>query len=77
MTMLSTTTVKKIGRFFQNFVAFSEYLNFKSKDKRNYDPVTIMRAEKMVFCYQNCSEPTVRKNCSSDRENLLKFKAEG
>ena len=28
----------------------------------------------MVFCYQNCS---VRKNCSSDREKLLKFKAEG
>ena len=31
----------------------------------------------MVFCYQNCSEPTVRKNCSSDREKLLKFEAEG
>ena len=32
---------------------------------------------KMVFCYQNCSWPTVRKNCSSDREKLLKFDAEG
>ena len=31
----------------------------------------------MVFCYQNCSDSTVRKNCSSDREKLLKFKAEG
>ena len=33
----------------------------------------------MVFCYQNCSDlrPTVRKNCSSDREKLVKFKAEG
>ena len=31
----------------------------------------------MVFCYQNCSDPTVRKNCSSDREKLLKFEAEG
>ena len=30
----------------------------------------------MVFCYQNC-EKTVRKNCSSDREKLLKFVAEG
>ena len=30
----------------------------------------------MLFCYQNCSD-TVRKNCSSDQENLLKFKAEG
>ena len=32
----------------------------------------------MVFCYQNCSDlPTVRKNCSSDGEKLLKFEAEG
>ena len=32
----------------------------------------------MVFCYQNCSDlHTVRKNCSSDPEKLLKFKAEG
>ena len=32
----------------------------------------------MVFCYQNCSDlSTVRKNCSSDREKILKFEAEG
>ena len=32
----------------------------------------------MVFCYQNCSDLlTVRKKCSSDREKLLKFEAEG
>ena len=32
----------------------------------------------MVFCYQNCSDlGTMRKNCSSDREKLLKFEAEG
>ena len=32
----------------------------------------------MVFCYQNCSDLcTVRKHCSSDREKLLKFQAEG
>ena len=32
----------------------------------------------MVFCYQNCSDlATLRKKCSSDREKLLKFKAEG
>ena len=24
----------------------------------------------MVFCYQNCSHLTVRKNCSRDREML-------
>ena len=31
-----------------------------------------------IFCYQNCSDlSTVRKNCSSDREELLKFEAEG
>ena len=29
----------------------------------------------MVFCFQNCSD--VRKNCSSDREKLFKFEAEG
>ena len=29
----------------------------------------------MVFCYQNFC--TVRKNCSSDREKLWKFEAEG
>ena len=31
----------------------------------------------MVFCYQNCSEPIVRKNCSSERAKVLKFEAEG
>ena len=36
------------------------------------------RASKMVFCCQNYSYlPTVRKNCSSDRENILKFETEG
>ena len=28
---------------------------------------------KMAFCFQNCS---ARKNCSTDQEKLLKFKAE-
>ena len=28
----------------------------------------------MLFCYQNCFE---KKKCSSDREKLLKFVAEG
>ena len=32
---------------------------------------------KMVFCYQNCSDLLWKKNCSSDREKLLKFQAEG
>ena len=31
----------------------------------------------MVFCYQNCSDLTVRKNCSSDPEKPLKFETEG
>ena len=31
----------------------------------------------MVFCYQNCSDLLWEKNCSSDREKLLKFEAEG
>ena len=31
----------------------------------------------MVFCYQNCSDPIEKKNCSSDREKLLKLEGEG
>jgi hypothetical protein len=31
----------------------------------------------MVFCYQNCSDLLWEKNWSSDRENILKFEAEG
>ena len=31
----------------------------------------------MVFCYQNCSDVLWEKKCSSDREKLLKFQAEG
>ena len=31
----------------------------------------------MVFCYQNCSDLLPEKNCSSDREKLLKLEAEG
>ena len=31
----------------------------------------------MVFCYQNCSDLLWEKNCTSDREKLLKFEAEG
>ena len=30
----------------------------------------------MVFCYQNCSDLLREKECSSEREKLLKFKAE-
>ena len=32
---------------------------------------------RIVFCFKNCSVHTVRKNCYSDLENRLKFKAEG
>ena len=31
----------------------------------------------MVFCYQNCSDLLWEKKILSDREKLLKFKAEG
>ena len=31
----------------------------------------------MVFCYKNFSDLLWEKNCSSDREKLLKFEAEG
>ena len=30
----------------------------------------------LVFCYQNCSDLLWEKKCSTDREKLLKFKAE-
>ena len=33
--------------------------------------------DKWYFVTKNCSEPTVRKNCSSDQEKLLKFEAAG
>ena len=33
--------------------------------------------ETMVFCYQNCSDLLLEKKCSSNREKLLKFEAEG
>ena len=31
----------------------------------------------MVFCYRNCSYLLWEKNCTTDREKLLKFQAEG
>ena len=31
----------------------------------------------MVFCYKNCFDQMGHKNCSSDREKLLKFESEG
>ena len=30
----------------------------------------------MVFCFQNCSDLLSKKNCSSDREKVLKFGTE-
>jgi hypothetical protein len=38
---------------------------------------TASRLIERVFCFQNCSDLLVRKNCSSDQEKVLKFKAEG
>ena len=35
------------------------------------------KTRELVFCYQNCSDLLWEKNCSSDREKLLKFEAEG
>ena len=31
----------------------------------------------LVFCFKKKKKKTLIKNCSSDRENLLKFKADG
>jgi hypothetical protein len=33
--------------------------------------------QRMVFCYQDCSDLLWEKKCSHDREKLLKFEAEG
>ena len=35
------------------------------------------RREKMVLCYQNCSDLMLKNNYSSDWEKKLKFEAEG
>ena len=37
----------------------------------------ITKIAKMVFCNENCSYCTVRKNWYSDQEKLLKFEAVG
>ena len=50
---------------------------FKQKSHRR--PTSIFENQnlkvEMVFCFQNCS--ALEKKCSSDREKLLKFEAEG
>ena len=46
----------------------------KSLSKEN---LTLMAKMKMVFCYKKLFWPIARKNCSSDREKILKFEAEG
>ena len=38
--------------------------------------IVVVTIAVMVFCYQNCSDLLWEKNCSSDREKLLKFEAE-
>ena len=35
------------------------------------------KSHENVFCYQNRSDLLGGKNCSSDREKLMKFKANG
>ena len=40
-------------------------------------PPFLVENEEMVFCYLNCSGLLWEKNCSSDREKLLKFVTEG
>ena len=37
----------------------------------------LQEQDEKAFCYQNWSDLHVRKNCSSDREKLVKFEAEG
>ena len=53
------------GSFFHSFCATD--LNFVNKNN----------GRTMVFCYQNYSDLLWEKKCSSDREKLVKFKAEG
>ena len=36
-----------------------------------------LKQVEMVFSHQNCSDLLWEKKCSSDREKLLKFEAEG
>ena len=111
---------KQMSRLFsQNFVAFTEYLNFRwfklglcctiytrldeslsicnyTRFNGPFDPFglsslykprsftkcqaiydSFCSSQNLLFCYQNCSDLLWQKKCSSDREKLLKFKAEG
>ena len=47
----------------ENFISYQSYSSTKLKE--------------MAFCYQNCSDLPCKKNCSNDREKLLKFEVEG
>ena len=49
-----------------------------SKQENLFSPkCTVYRLDSIVFCYQNCSDLLWEENCSSDREKLFKFEAEG
>ena len=50
---------------------------FKSVENNWPADSSLLICTKVVFCYQNCSDLLWEKNCSSDREKLLKFEAEG
>ena len=69
-TMLDWKNYQQQLRFF--FLIFIR--NFQATVGRNFQMET---ENKMAFCYQNCSDLLWEKKCSSDREKLLKFEAEG
>ena len=60
------------------FISFSNellsHLVSKAGKTEPYKTSEKSKKSRMVFCYQNYS---VKKNCPSDREKLLKFEVEG
>ena len=85
---LKNLWINALGRFMNIYADIVGLNKFAIKQPAKqfqctFDLVTLLVFEKtMVFCYQNCSDqawfwPSVRINCHSDREKLMKFEAEG
>ena len=55
-------------------VCLNFYISYHSLSYLIVIPTTTTM--EMVFCYQNCSYLLWEKNCTTDREKLLKFQAE-
>ena len=70
-------TVKSKGKISQNFVAFSEYMNFKSDQEQEQQPMEVTQHESIMETLptQVLSQPVVETESSfhdeNDNTNLL------